>query len=128
MQLPQPVTPPASPAASTDVRAVGRTATATVAADGTAVAAFPVVEAGTYWLVDRVVIIGAGGGTAYLYDDPTLPAEGLLDGTSAGDFDVSEYPRGLLIDETRTLVAHWSGATPGNTATIRAQVRIVHTT
>lgn len=105
---------------------VTRTASAPVGSDGTALVQFSPVEAGTFWLVDRLMVIGAGGGRCYVYDDPALPDLAVLDGTTSGDFDIAEYPQGLQIDETKTLCLRWVDATPGDTATARAQLRILY--
>lgn len=113
-------------AAQSGTTVVTRTASAPVAGDGTALVQFATVEAGTSWLVDRLMVIGAGGGRCYVYDDPALPDLAVLDGTTSGDFDIAEYPQGLQVDETRTLCLRWIGATPGHTATARAQLRILY--
>lgn len=108
-----------------------RTASArsTPAAGGTATAALPQVPGDELWLLDHAVIAcdSTSATTLRLYADSILP-DALLDGSSAGNFDVADWPAGLLVPSTRTLLAVWSGASAGAIGTLTAQLRVLRRT
>lgn len=98
---------------------------ATADATGTATIDCGQVDPTTQWLVDRVVIQSTSGSasTLKLYDS-TVAAAQLLDGTAAGNLNTADYPAGLLVRPSASLVAQWTGASPGAVCTLTAQVRI----
>lgn len=78
------------------------------------------------WLVDHAVVAcaSAAGSQMRLYAS-VVSDRTLLDGTSRGDFDVADWPAGLRVGPVTALIAQWTGATPGATATIALQVRVL---
>lgn len=95
------------------------------AAGGAAVATGPQLEPGVQWLIDRAVAscTSSTPTSLRLYDSQSSPAF-LLDGTDSGNMDVTEYPAGLWLGQTRQLVAVWAGASANSVGTLRLQVRV----
>lgn len=99
--------------------------TATVAISGQALIELPALELDELWLVDHMVAgaIGASLDAVMMLYDGFPSLQNLRDGTESGRFDVADWPNGLLVRPGRSLVAHWTGATPGDTVGITLQVR-----
>ncbi len=76
------------------------------------------------WLVDRLVAYctSSTASTMRLYLN-SVSAVNFRDGTASGNFDVSEYPRGLLVRPASGLVAQWTGCSAGAVGTITLQVQ-----
>jgi hypothetical protein len=98
---------------------------ATADASGVATVTCPQVDPSTQWLVDRLVVQSTSTASASvkLYDSTVAPAS-VLDGTATGNLNSADYPQGLLIRPAASLIAQWTGATPGAVCTLTAQVRI----
>lgn len=108
------------------VDVVKRAASSPPAAGGQAIASIGPVPTGQVWIIDRInVSMTAGTPTIALYDDASLGAVYFLDGASAGVLNVSEYPTGIVIEDTRSLYAVWGAASDGAVGTVRAQFRIM---
>lgn len=95
------------------------------AGSGTMTATFEVVGEGRLWLVDRVVVTSTSTTTtaAYLFTDQATAAQ-YLDGSNSGNFDVADNSSPLHIDQTRTLIVVWTGASDGAVGTCRVQGRV----
>lgn len=76
------------------------------------------------WLIDRAIIDCSSVfvTSLRLYEDAPDPSR-LLDGSDRGNFDVAEYPSGLVVRPSSVLVAQWTGASDGAVGTLRLQVR-----
>jgi len=91
-------------------------------------AQFQAVGAGRLWLVERIVVscTSAAPTSCALYQDQA-DALHLLEGTSAGNFDVSDERSPLVIDSLSLLLVVWSPVTgtipAGAVGTCRVQVR-----
>jgi hypothetical protein len=48
----------------------------------------------------------------------------LRDGTSAGAFDVADWPAGLMVPPGRQLLARWTGCNPGDPVFLTLQANI----
>jgi hypothetical protein len=77
------------------------------------------------WLVDRSVAYctSSTATTMRLYLN-SVGATSFRDGTLSGNFDVAEYPRGLLVRPSSGLVAQWTGCAAGAVATLTLQVQV----
>jgi hypothetical protein len=81
------------------------------------------------WLIERAVIQcdSTTDTKLRLYASSATP-ENLLSGSdsdaSVGNFDEAEYPRGLLLRPSRSLLAVWTGASAGSHGTIRLQAQV----
>lgn len=123
-QLPTPVaTAGAAGWALSDWQQLRQAATAD--ATGTATLDLGQVDPTTQWLVDRLVVqtTSTASTTLRLYDSTVAPAN-LLDATSSGNINTADYPAGLLVRPSTSLVAQWTGATFGAVCTLTAQVRV----
>lgn len=49
----------------------------------------------------------------------------LRDGTATGNFDVADWPMGLMIPPSRSLLARWTGCNDGDVATLTVQANIL---
>jgi hypothetical protein len=98
---------------------------ATADASGVATIDCGQVDPFTQWLVDRLVVqsTSAAASAVKLYDSSVAPAQ-VLDGTASGNLNSADYPQGLLIRPSASLIAQWTGATAGAVCTLTAQVRI----
>ena len=103
-------------------------ASAVVDADGRAVITLDQLAPNELWLIDHAVVnCPAADGIPpqlRLYASSETPNR-LLDGSAAGDFDVADWPNGLQLPPSASLLVVWSGAYPGTTATITLQVRVL---
>lgn len=84
------------------------------------------LDPGTMWSIQRAVVFSTSTAetSAWLYDGSADPAN-LLSATLSGNYDEAEYPSGLLLGQSRQLLAHWDGATDGAIGTIRLQVALM---
>lgn len=48
----------------------------------------------------------------------------LRDGTDSGNFNVADWPAGLMVPPSSALIAQWSGASDGATGTLTLQASI----
>lgn len=76
------------------------------------------------WLVDRLVITCQGSAKAEMLLSST--SSGLIDGTPRGNFNVAEYPTGLLVRPSSGLIARWYGMdfVGPNAVSLRLQARV----
>lgn len=76
------------------------------------------------WLIDHAVIscTSANDTTLRLYESVADPLR-LLDGSDRGNFDVADWPAGLQLHPSTSLVAVWAGATPGARGVLTLQGR-----
>lgn len=96
------------------------------AAGGTAQLTLEQLAGNELWLIDHAVVsCTSSTATSVRWYESSVDPLSLLDGTSSGDFDVADWPVGLLIQPSQSLVVVWSGASDGAIGTLRAQVRIL---
>lgn len=117
-------TPARGYSAFVDSDRYSRTAISKAAAGGTATATFPAVPAGRLWLVERIVVscTSSSATSAALYVDQ-VDALHLVEGTSAGNFDIADENSPLVIESLSVLTVVWTGASNGAVGTCRVQVR-----
>ena len=100
--------------------------TATADATGVATATGPQVDPGYMWAIQRAVCSSTSTAQSRLRIYEGSPAVGnLLTGSGSGNYDEADYPLGLLVSQSRELVAVWSGADPGSACTLRLQVAVL---
>lgn len=78
------------------------------------------------WLIDHMVAQCSSGTPTQLrlYDTIVSPRQ-VLDGSErSGNFDVADWPNGLQVRSSRSLVAQWTGATAGAEAILTLQARV----
>lgn len=78
------------------------------------------------WLIDHAVASCSGSALCELRLYAGAVADrALLDGSSRGNFDVADWSTGLRLQPATSLIARWTGASPGALATITLQVRVL---
>ncbi|WP_154793308.1 hypothetical protein [Occultella kanbiaonis] len=105
-----------------DFRTVqGRT---TPAVGGACELRLPEVEQDELWLIDHMVAAcdSTTPTSVRLYESSVDPLA-LLDGSSAGNFDVADWPAGLQVRSTQFLIARWDSASDGARGTLTVQLR-----
>ena len=77
------------------------------------------------WLVDHMVCVSdsAAKTTMRLYLDSITPRR-IRDGSASGNFDVGDWPGGLLVPARSSLIAQWTGATNGAVGVLALQARV----
>lgn len=94
------------------------------AAGGVATIDVGQLDSDVQWLIDRAVVaMESATSTQVRFYVNTVHALGLRDGSSRGNFDVTEYPQGLLVRPGTTLVAQWTGASDGAIGVLTLQAR-----
>lgn len=96
------------------------------ASGGVATITLPQLADNVRWNVTHMVIgcTGSAGPTSLrLYLD-TVSNGNLRDGTDKGNFSVADWPRGLMIPPSRSLVAVWTGASDGAVGILNVQAEI----
>lgn len=93
-------------------------------AGGRIVVEAPQLDGDQRWLVTHsVASTTSTTATRLRYYESTETASQLLDGTDTGNFDVADWPApGLLVPPGRSLLAVWSGASAGATASLYLQL------
>jgi hypothetical protein len=78
------------------------------------------------WLLDHAVVqcTSSASTRLRLYETVVDPLQ-LLDGSDKGNFDVADWPAGLLLSPGTSLVAQWTGAAAGAVAALTLQVRVL---
>lgn len=78
------------------------------------------------WLIDHMVAscTSASRTTLRLYWSAPDPLR-ILDGTASGNFNVADWPAGLQLHPSTSLVAVWEGADDGAVGTLALQGRIM---
>jgi hypothetical protein len=96
------------------------------AADGLATIELQQLGPDEIWLVDHMVVVcdSTAPTVLRLYAGTVSPLA-LLDGSDSGNFDVAEWPTGLLVSQSTSLIAQWSGVDDGATAVLTLQARIM---
>jgi hypothetical protein len=90
------------------------------AAAGLATIEAPQLEPDEMWLLDHMV----ASSTSTIRSQMRLYENGLLlDGTGSGNFDVADWPAGLLIRPSTSLIARWSGVSDGAVSSLTVQAR-----
>jgi hypothetical protein len=76
------------------------------------------------WLIDHMVVSSDSSTrtTLRLYESVVDPLR-ILDGSSTGNFDVADWPAGLQLRPSSSLVAVWVGASDGARGVITLQGR-----
>jgi len=66
------------------------------------------------WVIDRAVVSSSSTNTTALrlYDSYVDP-EFFLSGSGSGNFDEADYPGGLQVPPTASLIAEWTGCSDG---------------
>lgn len=105
---------------------IARTVTSGPAgADGVATAEFEQLDLDIMWLVDHMVCQCTSTTDTRMRLYSTVAAPGaLLDGSDRGNFDVGDWPAGLLVRPSTYLLAQWTGASAGAVCTLTAQIRV----
>jgi hypothetical protein len=103
-----------------------RTITTPAATGGTATAAGEQLDPNELWLLDHMVTTCTSSTKTALrlYSGQVAPGY-LLDGTDAGNFCVADWPTGLQVEPSASLVAVWTGAAAGAVGTLTIQGRIL---
>lgn len=78
------------------------------------------------WFLDHMVsdCDSSAQTTLRLYES-VVDRQRLLDGTSTGNFDVADWPAGLQVRPSASLVAVWVGASTGARGVLTLQGRIL---
>jgi hypothetical protein len=93
--------------------------------DGRATLELPQVPSDEVWLIDRAVAAcDSAAPTQLRLSIGAVHALALRDGTSRGNFDVTEYPQGLLVRPSTQLLAQWTGAADGAVGVLTVQLRV----
>lgn len=95
------------------------------AAGGTATITLPQLDSFTRWELTHMVAAcnSAAATVMRLYLDSAGP-QGFRDGTNTGNFDVADWPRGLMVPPSRSLLAVWTGCNDGDIATLTLQANL----
>jgi hypothetical protein len=96
------------------------------AAGGICEVAFDQLDPNERWFIDHAVIScdSTTPTVLRLYEGAVNPLY-LLDGSGSGAFDVADWPGGLAVQPTRTLIARWTGASAGAIGTVTLQARVL---
>lgn len=95
-------------------------------ADGTALITLPTLPDNERWQLTHA-LVGCTSSTPSqlrIYLD-SAANNNLRDGSSNGNFDVADWPQGLWVPPSRSLVARWTGCSTGAIATLTVQATIV---
>jgi hypothetical protein len=103
---------------------IERTVTTPPASGGVATVQLEQLETDSMWLLDHMVAqsTSATPTRMRLYADAVLPGA-LLDGSNSGNFDVADWPAGLLVRPSVALVAQWTGCSDGAVGLLTLQGR-----
>jgi hypothetical protein len=106
-----------------------RSVSATADATGTITAAFPTVDDGYLWLVERITVLctSATPTQAVAYAGEPI-AQNMVDGTSRGNLDTADQSSPVLIDSSIALTIQWTGASAGAIGVARIQYQLVQRT
>jgi hypothetical protein len=125
--LPQPLVGMSSPASGWTVADwLDKSYASPPAVGGVATLSLPQVEPGRLLRLTHAVVSCTSAATTQLrlYLDTVAPGS-LRDGSIAGNFDVADWPGGLLVPTSRVLVAQWTGATDGAVGTLTLQGEVL---
>ena len=78
------------------------------------------------WLVDHAVTACTSATpTQVRWYESTVADGALLDGTASGNFDVADWPAGLLVRPSSYVIIRWTGASDGAIGTVALQYRVL---
>jgi len=78
------------------------------------------------WFIDHAVVACTSStSTSLRLYAGSVSDLALLDGSLSGNFDVADWPNGLLLEATRSLIARWDGASDGAIGTLTLQLRVM---
>lgn len=94
------------------------------AADGVALVELPQLDPNELWLIDHAVVAcdSLSATSVRWYADGVDPLR-LLDGSAVGNFDVADWPTGLQLRPSSSLLVLWTGASDGAIGTVTVQAR-----
>ena len=96
------------------------------AAGGIATVTLEQLAGDQMWLIDHAVVACTSSTPTEVRWYETTPADvGLLDGTARGNFDVADWPNGLQLIPSQSLVVQWTGASDGAVGTVTLQYRLM---
>ena len=96
------------------------------AVGGVAALDFGQLDPGELWLIDRAVIsCDSTSRTAFRFYEDVVDPLRILSGSSTGNFDEAEYPGGLQVAPSTSLVAAWVGASNLARGVVSIQGRIL---
>jgi hypothetical protein len=82
------------------------------------------LDSNELWLIDHAVVscTSTTATAVRWYTDGADPMR-LLDGSASGNFDVADWPAGLQVQSSSSLLVQWSGANAGAVGTLTLQAR-----
>lgn len=93
--------------------------------DGLATFTAEQLAPGTQWLIDHAVVqCSSVAPTLFRLYVGQATAGGLRDGSAEGNFDVADWPSGLLLRPSAVLIGQWSGCTAGAVGVLTLQARV----
>lgn len=96
------------------------------AAGGVATLELEQLDGEAMWLIDHAVVACTSStATSLRLYAGAVSDLALLDGSAAGNFDVADWPSGLMLQPTTSLVARWDGASDGAIGTLTLQLRVM---
>lgn len=102
-----------------------RSVTSAPAVGGVATLNLDALDYNIRWQLTHVVVSCTSSNATQLrlyLDAPGLA--GLRDGSSSGNFDVSDWAMGLMVPPSRALIAQWTGCADGDVGTLNLQANI----
>lgn len=107
-----------------DYRATQRQSAPAVA--GVAQLELEQLDADEMWLIDHAVVAcTSSSATSVRLYAGAVSDVALIDGSASGNFDVADWPNGLLLPSSSNLIARWSGASAGAVGTLTVQLRVM---
>lgn len=86
----------------------------------------PQLDQDEMWLIDHAVAsCDSPDPTELRWYESSLDPRWLLDGSSTGNFDVADWPNGLQLQPSRSLLVAWDGASAGAVGVVTLQVRVM---
>lgn len=86
----------------------------------------PQLDHAEMWLIDHAVVACTSTApTEVRWYESQLDPRFLLDGSAEGNFDVADWPAGLQVSPSRSLLVAWEGADPGAVGYVTLQVRVL---
>ena len=96
------------------------------ATGGLAVVELPQLDPDELWLIDHAVVsCTSTTPTAARWYESAVSDLALLDGTATGNFDVADWPAGLQLAPSQSLVVAWTGASDGARGVVAIQARVM---
>jgi hypothetical protein len=94
------------------------------AVGGLATAQFSQLDSSELWLIDHAVVsCTSTAATAVRWYADSVDPRRLLDGSGSGNFDVADWPAGLQVQSSSSLLVQWTGADAGTVGTVTLQAR-----